>query len=82
MKDIQYTKNYSLRRFLKEVKERKLYGKFLIALAFYYKDIRPQDSKNHFVRDYVKTIDELGAETIFHHMRGWKRSEKYNDIMI
>lgn len=82
MKDIQYTKDYTLRKFLKELKERKLYAKFLIAVAFYNTESRPKDLMDDFVRTFIRQMARSSSEHMYHAVAEWELRKRYNDIMI
>lgn len=82
MKDIRYTKDYTLRRFLKELKEHKLYAKFLIAVAFYNTESRPKDLMDDFVRTFIREMIRSGSEHMYHVIAEWEVRKRYNDIII
>ena len=82
MNDIRYTKDYTLRRFLKELKERKLYGKFLIAVAFYNTERRPKDLKDDFVRTFIIQMTRSGPEKMYHAIAEWELRKRYKEIII
>lgn len=84
MKNVRYTKNYTLRKLLKELKQRKIYGSFLIGVSvFYTSDENPYESKDKYVKEFIKTIDILGETQTFGMVKGWRRIQKWNNnIMI
>lgn len=82
MKDIHFTKDYTLRRFLKELKEHKLYAKFLIAVAFYNTERRPKDRLDDFVRTFIIEMTRSSSEHMYHVIAEWEVRKRYNDIII
>lgn len=82
MKDIRYTKDYTLRRFLKELKEHKLYGKFLIAVAFYNTERRPKDLMDDFVRAFIRQMTLKGSEHMYQAIAEWEVRKRYKEIII
>lgn len=82
MNDIRYTKDYTLRRFLKELKEHKLYAKFLIAVAFYNTESRPKELMDDFVRTFIREMTRSGSEHMYQTIADWELRKRYNEIII
>ena len=82
MNDIRYTKDYTLRRFLKELKEHKLYAKFLIAVAFYNTERRPKDLMDDFVRTFIRQMTLKGSEHMYQAIAEWEVRKRYKEIII
>lgn len=83
MKDVRYTKKYTLRKLLKELKQRKIYGNFLIGVSvFYTSDENPYESKDKYVKEFIKTIDILGETKTFSMVKEWRRIQKWNKNIL
>lgn len=83
MKDVRYTKDYTLRKLLKELKQRKIYGNFLIGVSvFYTSEKNPYESKDKYVKEFIKTIDILGETQTFGMVKEWRRIQKWNKNIL
>ena len=83
MKNVRYTKDYTLRKLLKELKQRKIYGNFLIGVSvFYTSDENPYESKDKYVKEFIKTIDILGETQTFGMVKEWRRIQKWNKNIL
>ena len=83
MKNVRYTKNYTLRKLLKELKQRKIYGSFLIGVSvFYTSDENPHESKDKYVKEFIKNIDILGETKTFSMVKEWRRIQKWNKNIL
>lgn len=83
MKNVRYTKDYTLRKLLKELKQRKIYGNFLIGVSFFYtSEEKPYESKDKYVKEFIKTIDILGETQTFGMVKEWRRIQKWNKNIL
>lgn len=83
MKNVRYTKDYTLRKLLKELKQRKIYGSFLIGVSvFYTSEENPYKSKDKYVKEFINTIDILGETQAFGMVKGWRRIQKWNKNIL
>jgi len=84
MKDVRYTKKYTLRKLLKELKQRKIYANFLIGVSVFYtsSEEKPYESKDKYVKEFIKTIDILGETYTFGMVKEWRRIQKWNKNIL
>ena len=83
MKNVRYTKNYTLRKLLKELKQRKIYGSFLIGVSvFYTSEENPHESKDKYVKEFINTIHVLGETHTFGMVKDWRRIQKWNKNIL